>query len=261
MKFQSRWLRRLAGFSVATFASNWMATMSYKGALYEEGVDPARENFRGPAIFLFWHEYLLAPFYLRGHCNMAVLSSTHRDAEWIVEAASFMGFKSVRGSTTRQAAKALRELARALETTNVAITPDGPRGPRRTMSQGPIFLASKLGVPLVLCGFGYDRPWRMNTWDNFALPRPGSRSRGVMSPLIQIPPDLDRDGIEHYRRRMEELLNRVTAESEAWAEAETSKVGEIRAGRQPSPVKLRELSPEGNKLELSERKVVLPKAA
>jgi lysophospholipid acyltransferase (LPLAT)-like uncharacterized protein len=261
MKFQSRWIRRLAGFSVATFARTWMATLSYKGALYEEGIDPALPNFRGPAIFLFWHEYLLAPFYLRGHCNMAVLSSTHRDAEWIVEAASFMGFSSVRGSTTRQAAKALRELARALKTTNVAITPDGPRGPRRTMSQGPIFLSSKLGVPLVLAGFGYDRPWRMNTWDRFALPRIGSRGRGVMSPMIQIPPDLDRDGIEHYRQRMETLLNRLTAESEAWAAASTSKIGEIVGGRQPAPLQPRKLSRLCNKQELSSGKNVLPRAA
>jgi lysophospholipid acyltransferase (LPLAT)-like uncharacterized protein len=203
------------------------------------------EGFQGPAIYLFWHEYLLAPFYARGNTNIAVLSSTHRDADWIVEAAAYMGFSSIRGSTTRQGSRALRELARALKTQNIAITPDGPRGPRRTMSQGPIFLSSKLGVPLVLAGFGYDRPWRMSTWDSFALPRPGTRCRGVMSPFVQIPPDLDRDGIEHYRQRAERLLTRMTLESEAWAEARTSKIGEFVGGREiPRGQGGRELSPE-----------------
>ena len=55
---------------------------------------------------------------------------------------------------------------------NLTITPDGPRGPRRQLAQGPVYLASKLGMPIVAMGFGYDRPWRFNSWDRFAIPRP-----------------------------------------------------------------------------------------
>ena len=59
---------------------------------------------------------------------------------------------------------------------HLTITPDGPRGPRRHMAPGPIYLASKLGLPLVLMGYAYDRPWRLHSWDRFAIPRPGSRA-------------------------------------------------------------------------------------
>jgi hypothetical protein len=66
-------------------------------------------------------------------------------------------------------------------------------------------------------GFGFGDAWRMPTWDRFALPKPGTRARGVVSPAIQIPADLDRDGLEHYRQQVERLLNHVTAEAEDWA--------------------------------------------
>jgi lysophospholipid acyltransferase (LPLAT)-like uncharacterized protein len=72
-------------------------------------------------------------------------------------------------------------------------------------------------------GMGYDRPWRVNSWDRFAIPRPGSRARGVVSPACTIPPNLDRDGLEHYRLHVEQLLNRLTDEAEAWARSGTSK--------------------------------------
>jgi hypothetical protein len=118
---------------------------------------------------------------------------------------------------------------------NLTITPDGPRGPRRKLAQGPIYLASKLGLPLVAMGFGYDRPWRTRSWDRFALPRSFSRARAVASPAINLPSDLDRDGVEYYRQRVEHLLNRLTVEAEAWAEAGTRKVNEVELRREPSP--------------------------
>ncbi len=62
-------------------------------------------------------------------------------------------------------------------------------------------------------GFGYDRPWRFNSWDRFAIPRPYSQARAVVSPMMHIPETLDRDGIEHYRVVVEQMLNRPDARS------------------------------------------------
>ncbi len=75
-------------------------------------------------------------------------------------------------------------------------------------------------------GLGYDRPWRANSWDKFAVPRPYSRARAVIGPPLQLPLDLDRAGIEECRQRAERLLNSLTAEAEAWAVAGTRKMGE-----------------------------------
>jgi lysophospholipid acyltransferase (LPLAT)-like uncharacterized protein len=240
----------------------WMSTLEYKWAAYEPDTDPLATAFQGQKIYIFWHEYILCPLYLRAHCNVGMLLSQHRDAEYLARIAYHMGYKCIRGSSFRGGATALRELLRKSRGMNLTITPDGPRGPRRKLASGPIYLASKLGMPLVAAGMGYDRPWRMKTWDRFAIPRPGSRARLVTSPAITIPPDLDRDGIEHYRGGVERLLNRLTSEAEAWAEAGTAKLEEAPVRREParrrseSPVRSLEL-PEP----IPSPRIALPPAA
>jgi lysophospholipid acyltransferase (LPLAT)-like uncharacterized protein len=211
---------------------SYMNTLDYRVAYYDPSVDPARPEYDGTKIYVFWHENILFPLYLRGHNNLAMLLSRHRDADVLSEVARQLGFEFVRGSTFRGGTAAVRELITLSRNKNLTITPDGPRGPRRVMAQGPIYLSSKVGRPLVLMGFGYDRPWRTPTWDHFAVPKPFSRARAVVSPPVQIPPDLDREGLEHYRIQMEQLLNRLTCEAETWAEAGTHKVGEQKLRRE-----------------------------
>jgi hypothetical protein len=103
------------------------------------------------------------------------------------------------------------------------------------LAQGPIYLASRLQLPLVVMGFGYDRPWRANSWDRFAMPRPFSRGRAIIGPSLMLPRDLNREGMEVCRVRVERLLNGLTSEAEAWAAAGTRKSGEvsIRPGHVP----------------------------
>ncbi|MGE0756583.1 MAG: lysophospholipid acyltransferase family protein [Pirellulaceae bacterium] len=213
-------LNKLGGLAIAELTRHWMATLEYRAALYDPTVDPIHPEFQGPAIFLFWHEYIPFLFYLRGNCNTALLISQHQDAEWLSQAARYMGFQTVRGSTNRGGVVALREMFRKSRIMNLAITPDGPRGPRRRLAPGPIYLSSRLGIPLIVTGLGYDRPWRNpSSWDRFAVPRPFSRARVVASPRIQIPPDLDRTELEECRVAVERLLNRLTTEAENWAES------------------------------------------
>src|SRR3954451_1493976 len=229
-------LIKLGGLAAAEGIRAWMSTLDYRGVFYDRSVDPAL-GIGGQRIYIFWHENILIPLYLRGHCNLAMLLSQHADAEILAHVAYHMGFDCVRGSTYRGGARAVWELLERSRNQHLTITPDGPRGPRRELAQGPIYLASRLQLPLVVMGFGYDRPWRANSWDRFALPRPFSRGRAILGPPLMLPPDLDRDGIESCRVRAERLLNDLTCEAEAWAAAGTRKAGEvlIRPGHAPIP--------------------------
>jgi lysophospholipid acyltransferase (LPLAT)-like uncharacterized protein len=229
---------KLGGLMAASTVRLWMSTLDYKVAFYDPTVDPVDPGWQGQKIYVFWHEYILLPLHMRGHCNLAMLLSRHRDADILLEVARHTGFDCVRGSTFGGGGTALRELARKGRDMNLAITPDGPRGPRRVLAQGPVYLASISGMPIVAMGFGYSNPWRLGSWDRFAVPRPYSRARAVVSPAISIPPNLDRDGVEHYRLRVEQLLNQLTSEAEAWAEAGTPKVEERVALRAPAWSKL-----------------------
>jgi lysophospholipid acyltransferase (LPLAT)-like uncharacterized protein len=232
MKIRNPLVMKLGGLLGAMSIRGWMSSLDYRVAYYDPTVDPVHPDYSGQKLYIFWHEYILSPIAMRGHCNLAMLVSQHGDAEMLTHAAHHLGFDCVRGSTRRGGAAALRELLDKSRHMNLTITPDGPRGPRRVLAQGPIYLASKLGMPLVLLGLGYDHPWRLKSWDRFAIPRPFSRVRAVISPALNLPTDLDRDGIEHYRCEVERLLNRLTFEAEAWAESGTRKLGEQPARRE-----------------------------
>jgi len=225
---------RLAGLLASSAISAWMRTLDYRAALYDPSVDPVMPDHQR-RIYIFWHENILCPLYLRGNCRMAILLSQHRDADILAEVARHSGFESVRGSTFRGAATAVRELLKKGQQMHLAITPDGPRGPRRHLAHGAVYLASKLQMPIVPIGVGYDRPWRTPTWDRFAIPRPFSRARVVVGPPLVIPQRLDRSAVEPTRERLDSLLNWLTYEAEQWATTGTRRkqeLGIIRQGQQ-----------------------------
>jgi len=225
---QYNFLTRFGGFVAASWAKLWFTSMDLQMTQYDLCVEPGAPTFRGPFIYLFWHEYITMPIALSRASMAAMLVSKHRDADMLCCAGDMLGIKVVRGSTGRGGERALRELARS--NTNICITPDGPRGPRRKMSKGPIYLSSRMQIPIVCVGIGYDRPYRMPTWDRFAVPRPGSRCRAIASPPMQMPAKLKRDGIEQYRKRVEGSLNLLTKEAETWSKAHDRRDGQHAPG-------------------------------
>ena len=237
MKIRSEFLMKSAGFAMANITRGWMSTLDFRVAHYDPALDPAAKEFQGPAIFLIWHEYIPCPFYLRGHCDISLLMSKHADGEILTQAARHMGFGAVRGSTNRGGVQALREIFRCGKSTNLAITPDGPRGPRRKLAMGPVYLSSRMGLPLIPCGFGYDRPWRIErAWDKFAIPRPYSRARSISAKPIRVPPNLDRDTLEKWRLEIESTLELVTTQAEKWAESGGDMIDQISVRRQARPL-------------------------
>ena len=236
MKIQSPTLFKLGGLLGTAAVRHWMSTLDYRVKYYNPAVDPAREECEGQKIYIFWHEYILFPFYLRGHCNIAMLLSRHQDAEILSYGAKYMGFDFVRGSTNRGGVAAIRELIDKGQAMHLTITPDGPRGPRRVLAPGPIYLASRLGIPIVAMGWGFDRPYRFRkAWDQFAIPRPFSRARALISDELHVPRNLDRDGIEHYRAQVGAVMNRLTDEAESWAESGVALPGELPLCRAQAP--------------------------
>jgi lysophospholipid acyltransferase (LPLAT)-like uncharacterized protein len=215
MRISHPLLQKTAALATSTAVRAWMSTLDYQVAYYDKRVDQSQPEHDGrQRIYAFF-----VPLYMRGHCETSMLVSRHRDGEFIVRVGQHMGFEFVRGSTTRGGVSALLEMRDRSRHRHLAITPDGPKGPRRVMAPGAVFLASRLAMPLVMIALGYDRPWRARSWDRFALPRPFSRARAIVSPQMDIPPDVDRAGLEHYRQEAEKMLNGLTIEAESWAES------------------------------------------
>jgi lysophospholipid acyltransferase (LPLAT)-like uncharacterized protein len=130
-----------------------------------------------PFIYACWHGQLLPLLWHHRGCGAVLLISRSRDGDLIARVASHFGFRAVRGSSSRGATSALRELARQLNAGHsVAVQPDGPRGPARVASPGMVAAAQIAGGAPILC-VGCDTPhaWRAGSWDRMMVPLPFAR--------------------------------------------------------------------------------------
>ena len=200
--------------------------LNFRICHYDRSVDPARPEYNEHVIFSFWHEYIGVVLPRWGHTPLTVLCSQHRDGELVNQTAISLGLHIVRGSSTRGGSGAIRKLKKSSRYSSLALTPDGPRGPRREMAMGPIYLASLLKIPVVPVGVGIDQPYRLRTWDKFAIPRPFSRVRMIFGPKVRIPSKADRDCLESCRLGFQNLMNDLTDEAGRWAESREKRVGE-----------------------------------
>jgi lysophospholipid acyltransferase (LPLAT)-like uncharacterized protein len=217
MKIRRRWLIKTLGFVGAWVVRLWIATLRYRyHPIGPHTIPPPKLGER--YIYAFWHENMLLPAYHCGTPHVWVLVSRHADGELIAAVCRSLGFRLIRGSTTRGSIEAVRQMVRAGQTAHLALTPDGPRGPRRHVQAGIIYLAAKTGLAIIAGGIGYQDPWRLRSWDRFILPKPWRRATVVTSAPIFIPPDLDKASVEHYRLFLEDTLRMVNLAAEHWAE-------------------------------------------
>jgi hypothetical protein len=216
MKLRHPALIRFASFLGALAVKLYMKTVRYRYRFHGV-VDPNEPNFRGRFIYAFWHEAILFVAGRKSKGKFRVLISQHADGELIAQVARYLGFQVARGSTTRGGAKALWEMLGHGESEHLAVTPDGPRGPRRQVQLGVIYLASRTGLPIVPIGTAYAGCWRARSWDRFAVPYPFTTAWGVNAPVVHVPPHLDREGLEEYRQLVEERMLAATAVAERLA--------------------------------------------
>jgi lysophospholipid acyltransferase (LPLAT)-like uncharacterized protein len=217
MKLRRRWLIRAIAFFTSVVMRLWMSTLCFRYRPEGRELVPSRNRPFDRFLYAFWHETLLLPTYFYGR-SVCSLISQHADGEFVAEVCRHLRIQIVRGSTTRGGVLALRKLLRAGRTIHLAIPPDGPRGPRRQLQPGIIYLASRTGLSIVPAGFAADRPWRLRSWDRFALPRPWSNVVCVTVGPIHVPPEANKMVLEEYRRRVEDALLGATEAAERLAE-------------------------------------------
>lgn len=155
------------------------------------------ERFRRlgePVIFVFWHGHLLPLVHIHRHEGIVVLVSEHGDGEYISRIIGRNGFGAVRGSSTRGGTRGLRRLVRAArQGRDLAVTPDGPRGPRGDFKPGALVVAQLTGLPVIPLGVGASAAWRMRSWDAFLVPKPFSTVRVEYLPPRFVPRDAPRE--------------------------------------------------------------------
>jgi Kdo2-lipid IVA 3' secondary acyltransferase len=169
---------------------------------------------RQPFIFAFWHGTMLPLVWTHRGEGVPVVISEHRDGEIIARIVEKFGFKTIRGSSSRGAARALMGIVRELEHgSEVAVTPDGPRGPARRFASGALVAAQRVGVPIVGVGVVASHAWRLNSWDRFMIPKPFSRVHVAYTLPTNVAATSAREA-EGEAPRFESLLNDALAEAD-----------------------------------------------
>ncbi len=202
----SRWYQRLAAWILWAVFTVVSATLRYRVS------DPydfmTRKDIR-QVIFCVWHNRLALSmkmyyaFGLRNHQapGLAVLVSASKDGAFLAAILERFGVQPVRGSSSRRGAQALLELATWAERGyDLAITPDGPRGPIYVVQDGVMALAQITGVPVVPASFRLQWKIQLNSWDRFQIPLPFSRCEIYLGKMLTVPRDISDAEREQLRK-------------------------------------------------------------
>ncbi|HEV3116181.1 MAG TPA: lysophospholipid acyltransferase family protein [Gemmataceae bacterium] len=218
MRIRHPLLIKLVAFGIALFIRALGATLRYRlQSLAPRNLHPRNCPRNERYIYAFWHEYIFLPGCML-KWPILVMISQHADGELIAQTVTYLGLHPVRGSSTRGGIEAVRQLLRSERNLHMAITPDGPRGPRRQLQPGLIYLAARTGMPIIPVGVGLQHAWRARSWDRFAIPRPGTHATCITGRPIEIPPDADKLQLEHYRQIVQDALQSTTELAERWAQ-------------------------------------------
>lgn len=212
-----RWTLAFLGYVV----SGLWRVLRMTWRVYEEPAGiVARRRLLGASspgtVYVHWHSRMLLSGATQAWRGVHVLVSRFGKGEFIARAIERLGFCPIRGSTGGGGGRALRQVIRILEAgSDVAITPDGPNGPRFRVQPGCVIAAMKARAPIVPVAFECRRAWRLSTWDRVVLPWPFARVAVCSGDPIHVPADLDRAGIALSCARVEAALNDVTRRAAA----------------------------------------------
>jgi len=167
----------------------------------------------GNYVLMFWHGKMLAGWWLGRNKNFCAVVSQSKDGEILSRLLKRWNFKLIRGSSSKDSKEVMREMVEVLQKGySLAITPDGPRGPREEMKIGGLIAAVRAQKPIVLCGIVYEKKKIFNSWDKFELPKFFSKVKIRLSEPKLFPTGLTKDEYEKIRKELEKNLRELSEE-------------------------------------------------
>lgn len=216
---QQKWQSRAKYQLVGPLLSFYLNRIRKKGGFevsHEERLQALIDQ-RQPCIPCYWHHQSLScgSFLVAQKAkgfNPGFLVSPSHDGDAPARILHSWGATVIRGSSSRTGAEAMRELYQLVkkDQTSPGITPDGPRGPALEFKPGPILLAQMLQVPILPIAGMPEKYWRLNSWDRFVMPKPGSSYRVAIGEPIYIEKGRSLEQLEPTRRALQETLVYLT---------------------------------------------------
>jgi len=213
--------KRLAGLAppllrVLLRLLQWTLRVEYRGA---EGLH-ARWARGEQAIIAFWHNRLLVLPVIAAGRPICIMVSRHRDGEIATNLLAAWGVTTVRGSASRGAVGGFLRLVDAYRRGhNLAVLPDGPRGPRYVAKPGVVHLAKAVGGPIYPMAYAATRAVRLRSWDRLIVPLPFARVLIEIGEPLAVPPHASAEQLADCRGELERRLALLTESVEAAAAA------------------------------------------
>ncbi|MCA9166371.1 MAG: lysophospholipid acyltransferase family protein [Planctomycetales bacterium] len=165
-------------------------------------------------IFAVWHDCMVIAAFGGKHARTVALTSQHRDGTFVAGVLSAIGVPTVRGSTGARGGTALRQIITCAANHDIVITPDGPRGPSRKMSQGIIYLASRSARAIVPTAFSCETCWRIHgSWCDLIIPKPFSRVYLLAGEPMLVPPTVARAELHEYAAALQVQMELLDTEA------------------------------------------------
>jgi len=210
------WKQRLVAWLVVALVRLVAVTLRYR---LDDRSGYYEDRNAGPAIYAIWHNRLalaLIAYYRYGKprirtAGIAALVSASRDGGLLAAILECFKVQPVRGSTSRRGPQALLELTSwAGRGYDLAITPDGPRGPCYVVQEGVMALAQLTGLPIL--PFSYHLQWKIRpkSWDRFQIPLPFSRCEMIVVEPIRVPREASNAEREVIRQHLEQVLKDIS---------------------------------------------------
>lgn len=192
----------------------WCVSRTVRRVLVNWHVIEVLERRGEHAVLGVWHNNILFFIDFLGKLWIATMISKSRDGDKITQIARPFGIRPVRGSTSRDALTAIRASVRVLRERHLAITPDGPRGPRYVVQAGIVGVAQLSGAPVVPIAWTASRYWEFGTWDRIKLPKPFATVYVFVGDPIRVARDAD---VEATRAEIERAMRDLVRHADRFA--------------------------------------------
>lgn len=211
-----KWHQRLGAWGVFLLVRGIALTLRYR---WDDRSGFFNQPPAGQAIYAVWHNRLalcLQAYFSYVHkrsrtAGMAALVSASRDGAFLAAILEAFKVQPVRGSSSRRGGQALVELTGWAERGyDLAITPDGPRGPCYVVQEGSIALAQVTGLPLIPASYSLSWKIRLKSWDRFIVPLPFARCEVVIGNPIRVPREITESERDALRKRLGDELRAIT---------------------------------------------------
>ena len=145
---------------------------------YNTEIFESAKTINKPIFLCCWHSrfILIASYFKKIKLPIWSVSSTHKDSEMMAGILEGWGLRLVRGSSTRGWSHVLKQLIKLFkkDSSIIAITNDGPKGPPMVAKKGSVALALKNNAQIIAITGEASRYWKLPSWDGTIIPRPFS---------------------------------------------------------------------------------------